>query len=383
MPALQRATTRGVLRSGGRPLDEATRTDMESRLGADFSDVRIHDNSAARRSAAQIQARAYTSGNHVVIGEGGEDRHTLAHELTHVIQQRQGPVAGTDHGGGLRISDPSDRFERAAEANAHRALSGRPPMNAEPTAVQRVSPDMPLQRMVDNRGGTEEIFKAFFQPTVSDNDYYYFYHGTAADNLLESSTQVRGSVVTTKGIGTEGLDPNLGGSSLGAAGYESSVARDSQGATKFGTDPNLAMTYSANIAREGARRPGVLLEVRVRKEELQRLWTRRIQVGQPDPYWGRENGGADSQHSVTSPIDPQVLSPNADLARLSEGGPIYAVQTNMRIPAHDIKIIGFHVSAGQEMDERRYAAAMKYDMIVDEIGGNYPSDPWITAHPHP
>ncbi|MFJ2783815.1 MULTISPECIES: DUF4157 domain-containing protein [unclassified Streptomyces] len=26
--------------------------------------------------------------------EGGGDRHTLAHELTHVSQQRQGPVAG-------------------------------------------------------------------------------------------------------------------------------------------------------------------------------------------------------------------------------------------------------------------------------------------------
>jgi hypothetical protein len=51
-----------------------------------------------------------------VIGDGGADRHTLAHELTHVIQQRQGPVAGADNGAGLKVSDPSDRFEREAEA---------------------------------------------------------------------------------------------------------------------------------------------------------------------------------------------------------------------------------------------------------------------------
>ncbi|MFE3182994.1 DUF4157 domain-containing protein [Streptomyces violascens] len=130
-PEVQRSAVHDVLRSGGRPLDSATRTDMESRLGADFSDVRIHNDSAAKASAAEVGARAYTSGSHVVIGDGGADKHTLAHELTHVIQQRQGPVAGSDNGSGLKVSDPSDRFEREAEANATRVMSGAP--------VQRVA----------------------------------------------------------------------------------------------------------------------------------------------------------------------------------------------------------------------------------------------------
>ncbi|MFF5284487.1 DUF4157 domain-containing protein [Streptomyces sp. NPDC013171] len=125
---VQRSAVHDVLRSGGQPLDAATRTDMEARLGADFSDIRIHTDSAAKASAAEVGARAYTSGSHVVIGEGGADRHTLAHELTHVIQQRQGPVAGTDNGSGLKVSDPSDRFEREAEANATRAMSGAAPV---------------------------------------------------------------------------------------------------------------------------------------------------------------------------------------------------------------------------------------------------------------
>ena len=129
---VQRSAVHDVLRTGGSPLDNATRADMESRLGADFSDVRIHNDSAARASAAEVGARAYTSGNHVVVGGGGTDKHTLAHELTHVIQQRQGPVAGTDNGSGLQVSDPSDRFERAAEANATRAMSGPAPSPAGP-----------------------------------------------------------------------------------------------------------------------------------------------------------------------------------------------------------------------------------------------------------
>lgn len=134
-----------VLRTPGRPLDKPTRTEMQARLGADFSSVRVHTGPLAQRSAAQFGARAYTSGEHVVVGQGGADRHTLAHELTHVIQQRAGQVSGTDNGSGYQVSDPADRFEVVAEQNARRALSGPTPsaVVAEPesghgqAAIQR------------------------------------------------------------------------------------------------------------------------------------------------------------------------------------------------------------------------------------------------------
>ena len=54
----------------------------------------------------------------------------LAHELTHVVQQRSGPVDGTDAGGGIQVSDPSDRFERDAVANADKVMSGPAPTAA-------------------------------------------------------------------------------------------------------------------------------------------------------------------------------------------------------------------------------------------------------------
>ena len=130
--AVQRSAVRDVLSGSGQPLGASLREEMEARLGADFSRVRVHTDDAARASAAEIGARAYTSGSHVVIGPGAADKHTLAHELTHVIQQRQGPVAGTGNGGGLKISDPSDRFEREAEANATWALNGIGPVRREP-----------------------------------------------------------------------------------------------------------------------------------------------------------------------------------------------------------------------------------------------------------
>ncbi|WP_443060726.1 eCIS core domain-containing protein [Streptomyces sp. NBC_00448] len=111
-PAVQRSAVHSVLRGSGRAPAAPLRAEMEARLGADFGDVRIHDDSAARRSAAELGARAYTSGHHVVVGDGGADKRTLAHELTHVIQQRTGPVAGTPTGDGLRVSDPGDAYER-------------------------------------------------------------------------------------------------------------------------------------------------------------------------------------------------------------------------------------------------------------------------------
>lgn len=148
-----------VLRRPGRPLGEPLRAEMEQRLGADFSEVRVHTGATAQRSAAEIGARAYTSGRDVVIGSGGGDKHTLAHELTHVIQQRGGPVPGTDNGAGLSLSDPSDAFERAAEANARRVMAERPRSAPGPApdtrAAQRAAtPGTHADSQADTHAGT-------------------------------------------------------------------------------------------------------------------------------------------------------------------------------------------------------------------------------------
>ena len=76
-----------------------------------------------------MNAQAYTVGSDIVFQQGKYEpgsqsgQHMLAHELTHVVQQRNGPVDGTDAGGGVKVSDPSDRFERDAVANADRVMA--------------------------------------------------------------------------------------------------------------------------------------------------------------------------------------------------------------------------------------------------------------------
>jgi hypothetical protein len=92
-------TVHEVLRSPGRPLDQATRGFMEPRFGHDFSRVRIHADAEAAQSAAQIHAKAYTVGNHVAFAGGRfapstpEGGKLLAHELAHVVQQDGAAVA--------------------------------------------------------------------------------------------------------------------------------------------------------------------------------------------------------------------------------------------------------------------------------------------------
>jgi hypothetical protein len=112
-----------ALRSSGSPLDPGLRERMETAMGADFSSVVVHSGPVAQRSATALGARAFTTGNHIVLGEGGATDHTMAHELTHVLQQRTGPVAGTD-ASGVRVSDPGDPFEREAETTARRLTGG-------------------------------------------------------------------------------------------------------------------------------------------------------------------------------------------------------------------------------------------------------------------
>ena len=158
---------------GGAPLDKDTRGLMESRLGADFSDVRVHTDAKASESAQSVQAHAYTVGSDVVFQSGKYEpesdsgKRMLAHELTHVVQQRSGPVDGTPAPGGIQISRPSDRFEQAAESSADRVMSSAPATTpasaAAPASIQREGEeDEELQGTFLQRQEDEEELQGSF-----------------------------------------------------------------------------------------------------------------------------------------------------------------------------------------------------------------------------
>lgn len=156
--------------AGGQQLSYALRGVLAPSVGAVPTAVRLHTDSAADAPARDLDA-AFTSGPHIFFRAGAFQPRTaeglglLAHVVEHARQQAVGPVAGTPAPGGVALSGPGDRFERAADAAAARvtglspapigAIATPAAMNAAanvaansfaPTAIQR-APLVPVQRV--------------------------------------------------------------------------------------------------------------------------------------------------------------------------------------------------------------------------------------------
>jgi hypothetical protein len=93
--------SRFLQKDEGERLDETTRSSMESLLGHDLRDVRIHQTGQAGEIARKLGAEAFTIGSQVFSDEGAltspfrQSTGLLAHELTHVVQQtRPMPTTG-------------------------------------------------------------------------------------------------------------------------------------------------------------------------------------------------------------------------------------------------------------------------------------------------
>ncbi len=111
------------LRDGGQPLPESVRAFFEPRFGHDFSEVRVHLGGAAEQSTRDVNANAYTMGHNIVFGTSQyapgtiDGRRLIAHELTHVVQQRRAGYSPL-------LDPPASTPEREAAAVAESAASG-------------------------------------------------------------------------------------------------------------------------------------------------------------------------------------------------------------------------------------------------------------------
>lgn len=119
-------------RSGGSTLDGTARGRLERSYGVDLQDVRVHADGEADALARGLDAQAFTSGGDVFFRSGSYAPSTpagfrvLAHEVAHVVQQSTGPVPARELGGGLRVSEPADAGETAADLAADDAVAGVP-----------------------------------------------------------------------------------------------------------------------------------------------------------------------------------------------------------------------------------------------------------------
>jgi len=107
------ARTRG---SGG-SLDARSRERVGTALGDPLDDVRVHTDPTADTLARAVSARAFATGSDIYFASGEYQPGTaagdrlIAHELTHVVQQRGAPTSGP-----LTVTQPGDAHEREADA---------------------------------------------------------------------------------------------------------------------------------------------------------------------------------------------------------------------------------------------------------------------------
>lgn len=110
--AFQEATSGGA---GAVPYQQ----EMEQSFGEDFSGVESHVGQASPME--DLGARAAARGEQVAFADASPDKEDVAHELTHVVQQRRGDQAVQGLSG---LSSPGDASEREASEVAPRAAAG-------------------------------------------------------------------------------------------------------------------------------------------------------------------------------------------------------------------------------------------------------------------
>lgn len=110
-------------RGNGSPLDDGTRSSMESGFGARFDQVRVHTDSAANSLNRQLSAKAFTTGSDIFFSSGAyqpetsDGRTLLSHELTHVVQQRS-----MSSDGPMTVSPAGDAHEQEADSMAAKVV---------------------------------------------------------------------------------------------------------------------------------------------------------------------------------------------------------------------------------------------------------------------
>jgi hypothetical protein len=116
------------MRGGGAPLSDGMRSNMEQALDTDFSDVRVHSGGESSSINRAISAKAFTTGSDIFLGDGASasDSHLMAHELTHVVQQRSMSSSGP-----MSVGPADDHYEREAEATASSLPSSPAPAPAQ------------------------------------------------------------------------------------------------------------------------------------------------------------------------------------------------------------------------------------------------------------
>jgi hypothetical protein len=247
-----------VLSTPGRPLDATLRQDMEQRFGHDFSRVRVQSGATAEQSAHDVNANAYTAGDHIVFGAGRfspgsqEGRRLIAHELTHVLQQRGGgKVIRRQAHGPKATATPADWKDKVAKATA--------PADRAALIQSVVAPVKVVDKTADGAADTAidpaHLIKwGDAKPTVVYDDGLNAKKGRGASaGYTKEITSGPSTAKTTAFyivLGPKALDPNDATTTTLILNHEFDHVRGTRGGSTLTGDEDEIETWTRTFVRE-------------------------------------------------------------------------------------------------------------------------------------
>ena len=160
-------STREAIASPGSPLDAATRSLLEPKLGTSLRAVRVHDNAASHRANEQLDSRAFTVGRDIAFASGQyapqttAGRTLIAHELAHVAQQARNNQAIVQRAPALSGRKTTEKVDDSIASHVDKALE-------ESAAITKYV-DKKLLRKVSGKLDTEapEVFASKYAKYAS------------------------------------------------------------------------------------------------------------------------------------------------------------------------------------------------------------------------
>jgi hypothetical protein len=160
-----------LLGARGEPLDAKLGARLGAAYDAELANTRVVDDAESHAAARALDAVAFTAGATIYVGErapplsspSGES--LLAHELAHVVQQREAGPNRVD-----AVSGPDDAHEHAATAASQRAVRGEgtaPVVAGAVPAVQRQPQEMSVTKRAGlSRAQAQQILERYFERTL-------------------------------------------------------------------------------------------------------------------------------------------------------------------------------------------------------------------------
>ena len=109
---------------GGSGLDDGVKRTAEAAMGTSFEGVRVHRDAESDALNRSMTAKAFTTGSDIFLrgDQNPSDTSLMAHELTHVVQQRAMPASGLQ---GKMVGPAGDSYEQEADRVAEKVVSGQ------------------------------------------------------------------------------------------------------------------------------------------------------------------------------------------------------------------------------------------------------------------